>query len=533
MIPWGLRRRLWNLIAILKFRANRPVVIPVPAGNDRPISDVSFVSQFPSIPIHNVRVADRVPADEASRLKYYFYEFQVALYRLLSPMQPGLPDMAENPDQALVEAYTPAHRRCYPAPVLPPEYLGEVDLGFLAVAGPYAGYLVRTPDGDYQWDLRQLARYEHHDGLCSLGLRVLFRVNEPTSKLEAVRIDCELGSCRPTDPTWGPAKQLALCAVTNHVSLVRHFNWVHLAVGGPFAIATRNCLDTRHPLRRLLWPHMFGTQYSNQIATKGQMAKGGDFDTVFSFTHTGMCELFEDSYEAYDITVLDPERDAERRGLSCAGFDTPSLSNQRAIFDVLHAHAARYLALYYSSDQDLRTDAAVVNWLTSLDRLIPNGIRVLRGDEITIAGTARLIAALSYLATCPFTGWAVVSRRCDGREPGVAGEGGVDGVDGADAVVAGADQVGAAAAVVGKCGQCVPVAGDGLMSFGALEGLFAGVVRPGHGEVSGEGPDLVGFVVESFGQVVSGVVALGPVAVAVGGDSPPDCVVVASAQISE
>jgi arachidonate 15-lipoxygenase len=376
MIPWGLRRRLWNLIAISKYRANQPVVIPVPAKNDRPITDVSFVSQFPSIPIHNIRVADRVPADEASRLKYYLYEFQVAMYRLLPPMQPGLPDMAENPDQALVDAYTPAHRRYFRTPVLPPEYLGEVDLGFLAVAGPYAGYLERTPDGDYQWDLRQLARYEHHEGLRSLGLRVLFRVNESTSKLEAVRIDCELGS-----------------------SLVRHFNWVHLAVGGPFAIATRNCLNSRHPLRRLLWPHMFGTQYSNQIVTKGQMVKGGDFETVFSFTHIGMCELFEDSYEAYDITVLDPERDAERRGIGGAGFDIPSLSNQRAIFDVLHAHAARYLALYYSSDQELRTDAAVVNWLTSLDRLIPNGIGVLRGDEITIAGTARLIAALSYLAT--------------------------------------------------------------------------------------------------------------------------------------
>jgi arachidonate 15-lipoxygenase len=108
MIPWGLRRRLWNLIAISKYRANRPVAIPVPVGNDRPITDVSFVSQFPGIPIHNIRVADRVPADEASRLKYYFYEFQVAMYRLLPPMQPGLPDMAENPDQALFEAYTPA-----------------------------------------------------------------------------------------------------------------------------------------------------------------------------------------------------------------------------------------------------------------------------------------------------------------------------------------------------------------------------------------------------------------------------------------
>lgn len=399
MLPWGLRRRLWNLIAISKYRANRPVTIPEPTDDRQQITDVSFVSQFRRIPIHNIRVADRVPADEASRLKYYFYEFQVALYRLLPPMQPGLPAMSANPDQALLRAYTPAHRRCFPAPVLPPEYLGEVDLGFLAVAGPYAGYLERTADACYQWDLRQLARYEHHAGLRSLGVRVLFRFDEPSGRLVADRIDCELGSCRPDDADWALARQLALCAATNHVSLVRHFNWVHLAVGGPFAIATRNCLPSRHPLRRLLWPHMFGTQYSNQIVTKGQMAVGGDFETVFSFTHTGMCELFEDSYEAYDITVLDPEQDAERRGVDDAGFDTPSLDNQRAIFDVLHAHAARYLALHYATDQELRADSAAVAWLAALERLIPNGIQTPVGDESTIAGTARLIGALCYLAT--------------------------------------------------------------------------------------------------------------------------------------
>lgn len=74
---------------------------------------------------------------------------------------------------------------------------------------------------------------------------------------------------------------------------------------------------------------------------------------------------------------------------------------------------------------------------------------------------------------------------------------------------------------------------NGLMSFGAFEGLFAGVVCPWHGEILGEGPDLVGLVVEACGEVVSGVVAFGPVAVSVGDDSPPDCVVVAPAQVSE
>lgn len=399
MMPWRLRRDFWNLLAILKYRSNRPAVIPVPTDDGHRLGDVSFVSQFPGIPIHNIRVADRVPDDEVNRLRYYFYELQVALYRLFPPMQPGLPSRDEDPHEALREAYTPAHRRLFPAPEVPQEYEGDVDLGLLAVAGPYAGYLERAPEGGYHWDLRDLARYEHHRGLRSLGVRVLFRLDQERSRLDAVRIDCELGQCEPGGPDWDLAKKLALCAVTNHVSLVRHFNWVHLAVGGPFAIATRNCLGADHPVRRLLWPHVFGTQSSNQIATKGQMARGGDFETVFSFTHAGMCALYEDSYADYDVVVLDPARDAERRGIRGAGFDTPTLRNHEALFDVMHAHALRYLALYYSSDEEVRADAAVVDWMASLDRLVPNGIRTLSGPDVTIGSTARLIAALLYLAT--------------------------------------------------------------------------------------------------------------------------------------
>ena len=109
----------------------------------------------------------------------------------------------------------------------------------------------------------------------------------------------------------------------------------------------------------------------------------------------------------------------------------------------------------------------------------------------------------------------------------------MDGVDGADVVAAGVDQVGTDTAVRREGAQRVPVAGDGLMSFRALEGLLGGVVRPGHGEVSGEGPDLFGLVTQAGGEVVSGMVALGPVAVAVGGDAPLDRFVVASPQLSE
>jgi len=265
------------------------------------------------------------------------------------------------------------------------------------VASPYAAYLEQNDAGEFQWDLQKLGRYQHQEGLVSLGVRVRFRLIEAERRLEADLIESELGASEPGDANWELAKKLALCAVTTHVSLVRHYNWVHLAAGGPFAIATRNRLNANHPLRRLLWPHMFSTQLSNQITTKGQMVKGGDFDSIFSFTHAGMCQLFEETYGDYNIGILDPGADAARRGTKNAGFDTPALENREAHFDVMLAHALRYLQLYYGSNDELANDGEYLNWVDELNRLVPNGAHGLLGEEITLLGAARLMAAFMYL----------------------------------------------------------------------------------------------------------------------------------------
>src|SRR5215217_5748907 len=182
---WELRKQFWNRIATRKFAGNTPAVIPVPPENGRKLGAVSLERQFSGIPIPNIRVADLVPADEAEPLKFYFYEFQVAMYHVLSPMQAGLPPIDADPYRALEQAYTDAHRALFPPPVLPEEYRGSIDLGRIAIASPYACYAERAPDGGYHWDLRQLDRYEHHAGLCSLGTRVFFRVNEQSRRLEA------------------------------------------------------------------------------------------------------------------------------------------------------------------------------------------------------------------------------------------------------------------------------------------------------------------------------------------------------------
>jgi hypothetical protein len=380
---------------------------------------VRFSKKF-AIPIDNIDVSGTTSPDERSRIKTLSYRIQVHLYSVFSPMQPekkGLPPISADPHEALKQAYRSLQRRAFDAPDLPPEYEGSPDLGSLAVRGPYSAYLQKVKDSpdekpQFEWDLRELDedKYELRKGLYSLGVRVQFCVKPHASQntnllvpdcIEYRRPDKTWRTTHTWDIDWQFAKKLALCAVTTHQSLVRHFNWVHLAGGEPFAIATRTCLPSDHPLCRLLWPHIYGTQQSNTVVTRGQMVEGGDFETIFSFTHKGMCDLFTETYSEFNLDRYDPRKDAEQRGvcthLQNAGIETTSQGNLEDLFKVIHLHAKRYLLVYYENDQSINADKDLQDWLARLKDLIPQNQDLLTPSSL--AQVARLLAQFIYLVT--------------------------------------------------------------------------------------------------------------------------------------
>jgi Lipoxygenase len=405
-MKWFLRKWFWIALAWFKAVMNKPLDIPVPQGGRALITPVPMRKAIPDLPIDNIAVCppQEIPADERSASKKLFYELQVRLYRTFSPMQAGLPSISPDPDVALRHAYTWLHRRKFGPPVLPAEYLTSPELGALAVRGPYACYTRQGADGLFEWDLLSLADHEHHEGLLRLGVKVKFEVDATQRTLRAIRIDSVLGTSTPGDTGWELAKKLALCSATTHLSLVRHFNWVHLAATAPLSIATRNHLPARHPLMRLLWPYIYATEQSNDTVTRGQMLPGGDFDTVFSYTFEGTCRLFDASWHDCDFGMNDAVADAEARQVMGQGFDTPTEDNLGALFQLMHEHAHHYLSLYYphaaqgAGTEGLRGDAAVLAWLDHLNRRIPNGVGVSSAD-LTLDRLARLVASCIYLVS--------------------------------------------------------------------------------------------------------------------------------------
>jgi arachidonate 15-lipoxygenase len=385
---------------------NKPRDIPIPAKQEGLIEPLPMDRVIPGIPIRSVLVCptEQIPSDEKSLAQTVVTRLQLFLYKVFPPMQAGLPPIDANPDVALKKAYTWLHRTKFPAPGLPPEFLGSPDLGSLAVRGPYSCYLEKHGERIFKWDLESLNNYEVHDGLYPLGVKVLFKLDEVGRSLRAFQIDSALGTSTPSDPSWELSKKLALCAVSTHLSLVRHFNWVHLAGGAQFAIATRNQLPPDHPLMRLLWPYIYATAQSQDNVTPAQMLKGGDFETIFSFTFKAMCKLFDDTWHQFPIIVNDPEKDAEARQVRHAGFDTPSMDDLERLFNTMLEHATNYLRLYYpdtpevSSTAEVREDEHILAWLDELNTLLPNGAGVTR-EDLTFESLARLVARFIYLAT--------------------------------------------------------------------------------------------------------------------------------------
>lgn len=382
---------------VAKYRGNKPAKIPLPEDAQPMIRLIPLKTIYPSVDVANLLVADHVPVDEKSYLKRFAVNVQLAMNRRFSQMQPSLPSISEDPYIAIKEAFTTRHNKCFRSPQRPADLDSQdmsMVLGALAVRGPFSGYLEKR-GGELVWDLLALNKYEVHSGLRKIGARVTFE--DDGGILRAVMIETDQGTCSAEDSAWSDATRVALCAVSTHTTLIRHFNWVHLVAGGPIAVATRNRLEGRHPVRRLLWPHLFGTQYSNDLVIEPQMRKDGDFPCIFSFTHRGMCNLFSDTADGFRFTMLDPARDASRRNVNKLPFQQDTQENLEELFAVILNHTDRYIQHVYATNDVIGSDAPLMSWIKEVDRLIPGGVDDLFRDKDKVHGLSNLAACIIYL----------------------------------------------------------------------------------------------------------------------------------------
>ena len=401
-LRWRVRSGFWDFVLRAKFKSTIDISqLPLPPDNNKRITPVPFEDYYTSIPIRSISTADHLPKDERFRLPLFAIKVQRWIGRIFSQMQSGLPPISSDDDAALDGAYGEKFRTLLPAPVFPAEFNrdGVTDLGRFALSSPYSCLLERDNTGDVVWDCTDLGGYERHEGVESLAVLVRFTTDGTDHGLQAVHIEGPSGTTTPADAGWPHAVRHAMCAATTKLALVKHFTNIHLVCGNHFAVATRNELPSDHPITRLVWPAIYGTQYSNDLVMEVQAGPRGDFVNSYSFTHAGQCKLFEDFNSRYGISVIDPHLDWETRGMHELGLNAPAQENLGELFDLVHAHASRYVHHYYEDDESVQADRPLNAWLDHLDSAIPNGISAFTKDGITRAAVARLAGAYLYVGS--------------------------------------------------------------------------------------------------------------------------------------
>lgn len=196
-----------------------------------------------------------------------------------------------------------------------------------------------------------------------------------------------------------PAWRLAMmhfnsCDMLAH-ELLAHFLWTH-AVAEKFLLATVRNLTWRHPLRRLLAPHLASTLNNNNNATPVLIQRGGLFDAVFGAGERGKLVGLSRGEAAWHFDKMVPARHIAERGLT----DLPHYPYRDAampLWAVVDKMVTAYVALWYDSDERVLRDDELRRFATELRGFVGPSLPVIRcRSSLGLVLTAAIFNVLQH-----------------------------------------------------------------------------------------------------------------------------------------
>uniref|UniRef100_A0A8C4S886 Arachidonate 12-lipoxygenase n=1 Tax=Erpetoichthys calabaricus TaxID=27687 RepID=A0A8C4S886_ERPCA len=167
----------------------------------------------------------------------------------------------------------------------------------------------------------------------------------------------------PSDPEldWLLAKMWVRHAEFQVYETLSHLLRTHL-VCEVFCIATMRQLPAVHPIYKLLIPHIRDTLEINTNARLNLISANGIFKQIVSTGGEGLGVLLQKECQEIEFISFLPKADFEKRGVS-------QLKNYfyrddcLKLWDAIESFVSGIVDLFYSSDEDVKEDKEVQNWI--------------------------------------------------------------------------------------------------------------------------------------------------------------------------
>lgn len=210
-----------------------------------------------------------------------------------------------------------------------------------------SSFLFKTKDG-YECRLQHMQKYETRGGFERYGSVSYFDVKgRPTS------IDINGEVFKVGDAGWQWAKLQARTSMFVACSGV-HLILAHYMWGSIPNVAMHKCLDTNHPVRRLLHPHYFRTSNTCLNSLDTLIPARGLVHRATAFEYPALLELFDDILADFKFQTF--EEELKSRGHVDEDPNFPMRTDGVEYRHVLYKYVFTYLQLYYKSDQAIVED---------------------------------------------------------------------------------------------------------------------------------------------------------------------------------
>jgi hypothetical protein len=292
----------------------------------------------------------------------------------------------QGPNPTWIRAVAPGEREARGLRAATAEAIGARE-GETLFALDYRAMLegVEPPAGRHLSPCVAWFRASASGGLCPIGIE-LGREGAPR------RLFLPDGS-----PAWQLAKMNVQCADIWVHEIVTHFLWTHV-IQEKFILATARNLSWSHPVRRILAPHFELTLNLNRNGIPQLVGEGGFFDSKFSPGRRGKQLALERGEQLWRYSQMFFGDDVRARGLDALA-DYPYRDDGKLFEDVVRSYVRELLALYYTSDEDVRADPEIAAWSSELvEHLGPRsgftGVRSL--DDLERAVSAPVLNVIQH-----------------------------------------------------------------------------------------------------------------------------------------
>jgi arachidonate 15-lipoxygenase len=166
---------------------------------------------------------------------------------------------------------------------------------------------------------------------------------------------------------WTVAKLAAQAADAQQQALVWHLGHCHFVMEA-VALATMRELAARHPVRKLLTPHLQFTLAINEQVRDTLMKPGGDLEKLLAMTRGQALSTVADAVAAFDYPTSLPPANVATRGLGDPSTlsQCPLREDGLDFWGAIHAFVGAYVAIHYDAEEAVAADAELRAWTADL-----------------------------------------------------------------------------------------------------------------------------------------------------------------------